>query len=399
MRHTPTMPDATPVSATDAAVPSGQRLRLAFIADPRSVHTQRWIAWFAGRGHDVHLLDPFDAPTDGLPAGVTVDRYRAHPGRIPVVSMLAGRRELRALLRRLAPDVLHAHFVRRFGWQAALSGFHPLAVSPWGSDILRAPSRAVRTRWWNRFTLRSADLVTVSSEGMRAASLRAGARAERIQLIHHGVDTVAFAPGPPDIALTERLAIGDAAVILSPRSIRPLYHQVTVVDAVAAVAARGRRMVLVMSARGADPAELVLVRRRAAEAGIGDDLRILDDVAHDALPALLRLADVVVSVPETDSFPVTLLEAMACGRPIVASDLPAVTPVLLDIDPATEALLAPVGDVAATAKAIERALAMDPDARREMGDRLRAHVVQTADYEANMARMEHLYRRLAAGRR
>ena len=90
---------------------------------------------------------------------------------------------------------------------------------------------------------------------------------------------------------------------------------------------------------------------------------------------------------------------MACGRPIVASDLPAVTPVLLDIDPGTEALLAPVGDVAATAKAIERALAMDPDARREMGDRLRAHVVQTADYEANMARMEHLYRQLAAGRR
>ena len=81
--------------------------------------------------------------------------------------------------------------------------------------------------------------------------------------------------------------------------------------------------------------ELARLERRAADAGIGEQLRILEDVAHDELPDLFRLADVVVSVPETDSFPVTLLEAMACGRPIVVSDLPAVTPVLRDVDPLT----------------------------------------------------------------
>lgn len=376
-----------------------QPLRLAFLADPNSLHTRRWVAWFAERGHEVTLLDPFDTRVDdGLPASVGVRAVSAAGPPLPGVRLLARRRALRAALERCRAQVLHAHFVRRFGWQAALSGFRPLVVSPWGSDILRTPRHAVRTRLWNRLALRSATLVTVSSEGMRDAAIRAGARADRIQLVHHGVDTRAFAPGPPDASLAERLALGNAALVVSPRSIRPLYRQPVVVDAVARLVAGGRDLVLVMSARGADPATLAEVRARAAAGGIAERLRILDDVHHDQLAALFRLADVVVSVPETDSFPVTLLEAMACARPIVASDLPAVTPVLRGVDATAASLVVPVGDPAATAAAIERALALDPDARAAMGDRLRAHVVQTADYQTNMARMERLYRQLAAGR-
>jgi glycosyltransferase involved in cell wall biosynthesis len=173
---------------------------------------------------------------------------------------------------------------------------------------------------------------------------------------------------------------------------------VVVVDAVARLVAAGRDLVLVMSARGADPATLAEVRSHADASGISDRLRILDDVPHDELPALFRLADVVVSVPDSDSFPVTLLEAMACERTIVASDLPAVTPVLRQLDATAASLVVPVGDVDATAAAIKHALELDPSRRREMGSRLRAHVVQTADYETNMARMERLYQQLAAGR-
>ena len=373
-------------------------LRLAFLGDPNSLHTRRWVAWFADRGHDVRLIDPFATRiTEGFPGNVRIEPIPMQSRRIPLVSLVMRRRGLRRLLERLETQVLHGHFVRRFGWQAALAGFRPLVISPWGSDILRVPRGAVRTRWWNRFALRSASLVTVSSEGMRVAAIRAGARPERIQQIHHGVDTSAFAPGSPDPELATRLTIGDAAVIVSPRSIRPLYQQVVVVDAVAQLVAGGRDLVLVMSARGADPATLTEVRRQAATGGIEDRLRILDDVPHNELPALFRLADVIVSVPETDSFPVTLLEAMACERTIVASDLPAVAPVLRQLDSTAGSLVVPVGDAVATAAAMGRALDLDPDTRDSMGSRLRAHVVQTADYKTNMARMERLYRQLATG--
>jgi glycosyltransferase involved in cell wall biosynthesis len=367
-------------------------LRLAFLADPNSVHTRRWVGWFGAHGHDVRLLVASTTALEpGLPTGVSVERLAS-------TGWLGRRAELRRLLRRLDSQVLHAHYARRFGWTAAESGFRPLVVTPWGSDILRVPARAVRTRWLNRFALRSASLVTVSSERMRAAAIEAGAPRDRVTLVHHGVDTAAFAPAPSHPAAGASPVGRDPAVILSPRAIRPLYRQEVVVDAVAQLVARGHDLGLVLSARGADPATLAGLRRRATAGGIGARLRVIDDVAHGELPDLLRLAAVVVSVPESDSFPVTVLEAMACGRPIVASDLPAVGPVLRSVDPEMDRFLVPVGDATATASAIERALAMDRTDAARLGARLRAHVMEHADYDTSMARMEALYRQLASAR-
>ena len=301
--------------------------------------------------------------------------------------------DLARLLRTLKPDIVHAHYVRRWGWQAARAGVHPLVVTPWGSDLLRTPWWGLRTRFWNRFALRSADLITVSSEGMRRAAVNAGARAKRVELVNHGVDTTRFSPGPPPATMVEA---DDAPIIVSPRTVRPLYRQEVVVDAVAAITSSERRPLLVMSARGADPTTLAAVRERAAARGIDDRLRILDDVAHEELPELFRLADVVVSVPDTDSLPLTVLEAMACGVPVVVSDLPAVTPVIGPLDPLAAELVVGVGDVGATAVALDRALRLTDAERARLGQALRAFVVRTADYDTNMTRMEALYRRLAA---
>lgn len=372
-------------------MPPDDRLRLAFLGDPNSIHTRRWLTWFAAAGHDVRLLEGFGATiAPGLDERIRVERYQAFGGRrTPLLSLLRGRGELRRLLDRVRPDVLHAHFVRRFGWQGTLAGFHPYVVSPWGSDLLVVPRGALVTRWWNRRTMRAADLVTVTTEHMRAAALRSGARAERIEMVQHGVDTERFAPGPPPPELVERLALGDRAVIFSPRTVRPLYRHETIIDAFAGLPGEP---ILVMSDAGANPAYLAALREQIHARGVEDQVRILDGIAHDDMPAYLRLARVVVSVPESDSFPVSLLEAMACATPVIASDLPPARAVLEPIAPGS---VVPVGDPTALATALRRALALTEDERQHLGERLRRYVMQAADYETNMARMEGLYRRLA----
>jgi glycosyltransferase involved in cell wall biosynthesis len=371
-------------------------LRLAYVADPNSTHTRRWIAFFARQGHEVHLLDGFGTElAPGLDERIRVHRYDGSPAaRFPGASVTRARANLRKLLDQVRPDVLHAFFVRRYGWQAAVSGFHPLVVSPWGSDLLRVAPSALRARLWNWWALHSADVVTVSSDWMRTVSERSGARRDRVQVVPHGVDTVRFAPGPIDSALRERLRTDGSPVVASLRAIRPLYRHDVVVEALAEPQLRSRRPIVVMSARGADPVHLASLEARADQLGVSGQLRILDDVSHDELPALLRLADVVLSVPETDSLPLTVLEAMACGRPIVVSDLPAVTPVVSHVDPLATGLIAPVGDAAATAAAIDRALALQPAEKAALGAAFRELVVKTADYETSMARMEGLYRAL-----
>ena len=372
-------------------MPPDDRLRLAFLGDPNSIHTRRWLTWFAERGHEVQLLEGVGADVGpGLDPRISIERYRAFGARrVPVLSSLHARRELQRALDRLRPDVLHAHFVRRFGWQGALAGFHPFVVSPWGSDLLLVPSGAWRTRWWNRRALRAADLVTVTTEHMRRAALQAGARPERIEVVQHGVDTQRFAPGPPPADLADRLALRGAEMIFSPRMLRPLYRHETIIEAFAKLPGEP---VLVMSAGGANDSYLAALREQIQTLGVADRVRIVEVIAHDEMRAYFRLARVAVSVPESDSFPVSLLEAMACATPVVASDLPPARAVLEPIAPGS---LVPVGDTAALTTALGRVLAMTADDRHRLGEELRRYVVQSADYEANMQRMEGLYRRLA----
>jgi glycosyltransferase involved in cell wall biosynthesis len=371
-------------------VPPDELLRLAFLGDPNSIHTRRWLTFFADRGHEVHLLEGFGtAIAPGLDERIRIDRYRAHARlNLPILSSLRSRHQLRRLLHRVRPHILHAHFVRRHGWQAALAGFHPYVVSPWGSDLLKVRRHSWRTRWWNRRALRGADLVTVSSEHMRAAAIGAGAEPMRIELVQHGVDTRLFAPGPPDRALVARLDVADRVVIFSPRALRPLYRHETIIDAFAKLP---NEPVLLMSGAGASAAYVASLRERMRDRGVADRVRLVDAIPHDEMPAYLRIASMVVSMPESDSFPVTLLEAMSCGVPVIATDLPPAHAVLEPIDPAS---LVPVGEVGGLATAMRRTLALSDIERRQLGEALRRHVVRAADYEANMSRMEALYRRL-----
>jgi glycosyltransferase involved in cell wall biosynthesis len=365
-------------------------LRLAFVADPNSIHTRHWLGFFVERNHRVFLLDGFGAEiAPGLDPRIQIERYVAHPGpRLPLVSLLRGRAALRRLLRQLQPDVLHALFVRRYGWQAALSGFHPLVVTPWGSDLLLESLRTRRVRAWDRRALRGAELVTYLSTPLREAAIAAGADPARLVSIQEGVDTERFAPGPPDPTLAERLRL-DGRLVFSPRAVRPLYRQELVLRAFAGLPPD---TALLLSAHNADRGYLGMLYEEAEHLRVADRLRVVESLDEAGMVAAYRLADLVVSVPASDGRPVSVMEAMACGVPVVAGDLPAVRELLGEISPE---LLIAGDDAAQLADAMRRALELDEATRQRLGAALREHVVRTSDWRMNMGRMEELYRELA----
>jgi len=94
--------------------------------------------------------------------------------------------------------------------------------------------------------------------------------------------------------------------------------------------------------------------------GVDDWLRLMPQVPRSAVPKLLRSADAVVTVPWYEPFGIVPLEAMACGRPVVAS---AVGGMLDTVLPDGTGVLVPPRDPAALAEAVGRLL--DDPARRE----------------------------------
>lgn len=369
------------------AGPAG--LRLVYVANPSSVHVRRWTRFFVERGHAVTILDGFRAPPDPeLDGRVRIVRYDSRGiSKVPFSGLLRARQGVRHALNELAPDVLHAHSARRYAWHAALAGFHPYVVSVWGSDVL-LPDPHWRSRLMTRFALNTADLVTgVTTQTLEAAVAR-GARAERTIEIHHGVDSELFRPAPVPSAARKRLGVGDAPFVFSPRALRPIYNHETIIEAAARLPPPYR---LVVTSAGADPQYRERIER-LARSRLGARFVLLPAPPEADLAELYRAAAVVVSAALSDSFPLTIQEAMASGTPIVAGDLAPIRAVLGALAPAA---LTPPTEPTAMSAALGRAIALTAQERRDLGRRLRAWVVERADWHMHMTRMEERYRQLA----
>jgi glycosyltransferase involved in cell wall biosynthesis len=366
-------------------------LRVAFLGDPASVHIRRWLEAFVARGHAVALLEPIPARAEAdLPAGVTRIAFRPLPPRLRPAGVWAARADLRRLLDAWGPDVLHAHYARRPAWHAWLSGWRPYVVTVWGSDVLVTGSMTRVGRLATRLALRDAALVTAATPWLASAAIALGARRNRVRRAQFGVDTSRFRPGPAPVALRETLGIGSARVVLSPRILAPLYRHEVVIETLAQLP---RDVMVLSSDMRADPAERARLQAHAARLGVADRWRIIPAVADVQMAELYRLADVVVSVPESDTMPLTVMEAMASGCPAVVSDLPDARDWLGDLAPWS---LVPTGDAAATAAALRIALSQSPSAKEAMAAALRARVVERADVPRSMDLVEAWYRELAA---
>ncbi len=355
-------------------------LRLLFVGNVDSIHVRRWAGFFAARGHDVHAAGLWHSRPEDAEAPFAIHRL----GR-PRTAFLGVRR----LARHLGSQIVHAHNLTYYGWIARAALVSPYAVTIWGSDVL-LDVPASRMRWaWARVVLHGAACVTADSEELVNAAVRLGADPSRTHEIQFGVDTTHFSPGPRPTELLAQLGLVGRRIVFSPRSITPLYRTLLIVDAL-----RGLPddVALVGSLAGADPAYVDYVTGEAARWGLSHRVRFVPAITHDKIATFYRAADAVVSVPSSDGTPVSVLEAMSVGAPVVATDLPAVRSWLSSIG---AHLLVPVGDVAATRAALREALDLSARERARLAGASRAIVAERGDHGLNMLRMEAIYRDLA----
>jgi glycosyltransferase involved in cell wall biosynthesis len=129
---------------------------------------------------------------------------------------------------------------------------------------------------------------------------------------------------------------------------------------------------------------------RSRGLGLGDRVRFIGRISDQDLPDVYRAADFLVLPSETrgEAFGVVLLEAMASGKPVIASNLPGVRSVVAD---GIDGLLVRPSDSVALAEALDRMARMSGEARAAMGRAGRRKV--EASYEWNQIgdRLEAIY--------
>ncbi|RNE91782.1 glycosyltransferase [Marichromatium sp. AB32] len=231
--------------------------------------------------------------------------------------------------------------------------------------------------------LRRADFAVMISRYNRDFTLaRVGARwAERLRVIHCGIDTGAFAPLPP------RADAGDGVLhILCVASLRRVKGHVHLLRACAQLAAEGRDWTLTLVGDGRLRAELEAECRAL---GIAPRVRFLGQLTRPEVTACLRDCDVVALTSVQDArgrregIPVSLMEALAVERPVVASRLSGIPEL---VEHGRTGLLAAPGEPAAIAAALAR-VADHPEEARALARAGRARVLAEFDLSDNAARL------------
>jgi glycosyltransferase involved in cell wall biosynthesis len=302
-------------------------------AGGQNVHVAALAAGLAQRGHEVTVHTRRD--DESLPErvvtqdGYTVVHGTAGPPReLPKDELLEHMPAFARVLRRHwaahPPDIVHAHF-----WMSGLASveaaaslltpvpvlqtFHALGSVKRRHQGAADPSPPDRIDL-ERGLCRDVSHVVATCTDEVFELRRLGLPSDRVSIVPCGVDTAVFTPRGPVAPKSDR-----ARLLVLGRLVERKGQD----DAVRALrAVPGAELVVV----GGPPADAVdgdpevrRLRAIAAEAGVGDRLIFAGAVPRDDVPAWVRSADVVLAVPWYEPFGITPLEAMACGRPVVAT--------------------------------------------------------------------------------
>ena len=358
-------------------------IKLAFLAGQNSIHTVRWVNAMIDKVSELHLLTMHDK-SDPIDERVKVYLL---PHKAPHGYFL-NVKYLKKLLAEIQPDLLHVHYASGYGTLGRKSGYHPLMLSVWGSDVYDFPATSFLHRNLVAANLRQADWVCSTSEVMAGQTQSLCSDLPHLSITPFGIDCEKFRPLPMQ---DKYLTIGTV------KKLAPKYG----IDILLKAFAMARKMAVAQSPNLVDRLRLTIVgdgvqRQKleslAQQLEIDDLTTFVGAVPHEQVPDYLNQIDIYVAASRLDSesFGVAVLEASACGLPVIVSDVGGLPEVVQD---GVTGYIVPQENVAATAEAIVKLIKSKKD-RDRLGAAGRKLVLERYVWDENVDLMRSTYDKL-----
>jgi L-malate glycosyltransferase len=369
-------------------------MRILYFSDNRSNHNRRFFEKLTSFGHDVCFLDVTQErlAENWLPRGVRKVQSKqdvrrdADPNRF--AQFLP---EFQSLLKELRPDLVQAGPVQTCGYVAALSGFHPLVVMSWGSDMLVDADRNAEWRCATEVALNAADGFFCDCETVRkAARCYAAIPDARIVQFPWGIKRGSFSPQGPAVARARLGLSRDVFAFISTRSWEPLYDTDVLLRAFHLAYSKNHRLRLLLLGTGSTAGQ---VRSFIAEHELDQVVVTPGAIAGTETPRWFRAANAYVSCARSDGTSISLLEAMATGLPAVVTDIASNREWITEDE---NGWLASVGSSEEFAEKLLRAASLPPNDLEAICARNQRIVVECADWDKNFPSLLRLYERLVS---
>lgn len=301
-------------------------MKICYIGDAESIHLQRWIKWFADKGHEIHLITSSAHPEMNVTTHLIGDEMR----RGKFLNFIRKMIQTKKLVREINPDILHAHYVFGSGTSGAYSGFHPFIISPLGSDITIDSYNFIK-RLFIKYALKRADIISMVEGSIKKRLIELKCDPERIKPLRiSNVDTKKFHPSRKDFAFRDILTDNNDFLVMNARSIRPIYHIELLIRAIPYVIEKIPSVKFLLVSFNPDYTYENQIIELIRELRIEDKVRIIFSIPHLKMPDYLASIDLYVdtinsfrhaeSGEKCPGIGTTTLEAMSCGTPVLIAN-------------------------------------------------------------------------------
>jgi glycosyltransferase involved in cell wall biosynthesis len=303
--------------------------RILYFSRDYSTHDHRFLTALGKTGHKIYYLRlenrGHTLEDRSIPSNVEQVQWAGGDHKARLKDGMRLYFDLKKVVRKVDPDLVHAGPIQTAAFLVALTGYQPLASMSWGYDLLVDARKSPAWTWATRFVLKHSSVMIGDCQAVRKAAVSYGMPEDRIVTFPWGVDLQHFSPDhgegqeKPQI-LRSRLGWGkEAFVLLSTRSWEPIYGVDTLAEAFAMAARQHPELRLMMLGNGSLAGRL---RQIFLRGDVDSCVVFPGQVNQVDLPKYYQAADLYVSASHSDGTSISMLEALACGCPVLLSDIP-----------------------------------------------------------------------------
>lgn len=296
--------------------------RVLYFSRDLTTHDFRFLTSLASTGMDVYYLRLEKQNTSlrdySLPEKVTVlsglPQYEEND--LGLFTLLID--QLKKIIDKINPDIIHAGPIQSCGFLSALTEFSPLVTMSWGSDILVDSQKDFLWKWVTEYTLSKTSVFIGDCETVKKKALQFGFLENRIFLFPWGIDLKQYQP-KYNVSFRNKLGWADKFVLLSLRSWEKIYGVDIVAKAFVAASLAEPELRLILLGRGTQEPVIMKIFE---DAGMKDRVYFGGVITQNNLPDYYQAADLYLSASRSDGSSVSLMESLACGLPVLVSDIP-----------------------------------------------------------------------------
>ena len=361
-------------------------LKILLLSDSSSEHTEKWALGLAQRGLQIGLFSFNKASYKWFSniqninllhetnETVNAEKTKTKFKYIKYVN------ELKKAILEFKPDILHAHYATSYGLIGALTGFHPYIVSVWGEDVYKFPNASVLHKILLKYNLKKADEILSTSDIMRNETRKYTHK--DIMITPFGVDTKVFCK--KTVSKNK-----DTIYIGTIKAIEDKYGIKYIIEAAKILRERNPNQKYKFLLIGPGT-KIEYYKKLIKTQKLEDVIDIPGRIPFAEVSAYHNLLDIFlnVSVDDSESFGVAVVEAMACETPVIVSNVGGLTEVVEHGE---------FGTIIKKESALEIANAIDKiisekENTKKIVIKAREHVLKKYDFNVCLDKMIHIYK-------